>query len=229
MTCRCLPGRTACAHRGLKFRVEAGERVGFVGESGRASPPSCACSCASTIRMTAPSGSAGTICATCARTMSTPTSPVVNQDTYLFHGSVEDNLRFGKPEATAQEIESAARAANAHEFITRLPEGYATVVGERGIKLSGGQRQRVAIARALLRDAPILVLDEGALRGGRGERGGHPVRPRPADAAPHDADIRAPAVERDRGRTVSWCSTRGPSSRRGTTNRSCVRVARISG
>ena len=85
---------------------------------------------------------------------------VVTQDTYLFHGSVADNLRFGKPNATQSELEEAARAANAHDFITALPHGYETVVGERAVRLSGGQRQRVAIARALLKDAPILVLDE---------------------------------------------------------------------
>src|SRR5207249_9165309 len=80
---------------------------------------------------------------------------VVSQDTYLFHGTVEENLRMGKADATPAELEAAARAADAHEFITGLPQGYATVVGERGIRLSGGQRQRIAIARALLRDAPI--------------------------------------------------------------------------
>ena len=85
---------------------------------------------------------------------------VVAQDVQLFGASLADNIRYGRLDATDAEVEAAARAAHAHGFISAFPDGYATAVGERGVKLSGGQRQRVAIARALLKDAPVLVLDE---------------------------------------------------------------------
>ncbi|MFI5275422.1 MAG: ABC transporter ATP-binding protein [Candidatus Saccharimonadales bacterium] len=84
----------------------------------------------------------------------------VPQEPLLFHRTIRENIAYGKPDASAEEIEIAARQANAHDFIVGLPIGYETLVGERGVKLSGGQRQRVAIARAILKDAPILVLDE---------------------------------------------------------------------
>src|SRR4029077_20049390 len=84
----------------------------------------------------------------------------VLQDTLLFRGTVWENIAYGKPEAEIEETVRAAEEANAHEFIIKMPESYATMVGERGVTLSGGQRRRIAIARAIVRDTPILILDE---------------------------------------------------------------------
>jgi ATP-binding cassette subfamily B protein len=85
---------------------------------------------------------------------------VVTQETYLFHDTVQANLRYAKPEATLAELEAACRAANIHEFIAQLPQGYETIVGERGYRLSGGEKQRVAMARVILKDPRVLILDE---------------------------------------------------------------------
>jgi ATP-binding cassette, subfamily B, bacterial len=85
---------------------------------------------------------------------------VLLQETLVFEGTIRENIAYGRPDAREKEILRAARAADAHEFIERLPEGYDTVIGQKGRLLSGGQRQRVAIARAMVRDAPVLILDE---------------------------------------------------------------------
>ena len=154
------PGGRRAAHHGLTFSIAAGERVGIVGPSGSGK---------STIvrlllRLHDPQSGTVRIGGQDLRTLDPGAVrrmiAVVAQDTYLFHGTIEDNLRLGCPDASEADLAAAARAANAHDFIEALPDGYQTVIGERGARLSGGQRQRIAIARALLRDAPILVLDE---------------------------------------------------------------------
>ncbi|MGH7400026.1 MAG: ABC transporter ATP-binding protein, partial [Candidatus Rokuibacteriota bacterium] len=154
------PGGRRAALEGLSLSVAAGERVGVVGASGAGK---------STIsrlllRFADPTAGRVTIGGRDLRELSLQelrrSIAVVSQDTYLFHGTIEANLRMGRPEASQEELEAAARSANMHDAIAALPQGYETVVGERGVRLSGGQRQRIAIARALLRDAPILILDE---------------------------------------------------------------------
>ena len=154
------PGGRGPAHADLDFAVAAGERIGVVGPSGAGK---------STIvrlllRLHDPQAGVVRVGGRDLRELDPEAVrrmiAVVAQDTYLFHGTVAENLRLGRPEASEAELEAAARAANAHDFIMALPQGYATMIGERGTLLSGGQRQRIAIARALLRDAPILVLDE---------------------------------------------------------------------
>src|SRR6478735_4775411 len=154
------PGTRRTVHQSLSFRAEAGERLGLVGPSGGGKSSIVRL----LLRFYDPDGGRITLGGHDLRTLSfeqiRSLISVVNQDTFLFHGTVEENIRLGRPEATHAELEDAARAANIHDFILTLPQGYATVIGEKGIKLSGGQRQRLAIARALLRDTPILVLDE---------------------------------------------------------------------
>jgi ATP-binding cassette subfamily C protein CydCD len=154
------PGARRAAHVDLSFRVTPGERVAIVGPSGSGKSTVARL----LLRFHDPDRGRVTIGSRDLRELSLEQVrsrvALVSQETWLFHGTVEDNIRMGRPDASADALRAAARAANADEFIQRLPQGYDTIVGERGVRLSGGQRQRIAIARALLRDAPILVLDE---------------------------------------------------------------------
>ncbi|MDR5822291.1 ABC transporter ATP-binding protein [Caballeronia sp. LZ043] len=154
------PGRRVDAHTGLTFTIGEGEKVAIVGPSGAGK--------STVVRLLLRQHDAAhgairigghdvrSLDAGQVRSM----IAVVAQDATLFDGTIADNLRLGRPDASDADMFEAARAANAHDFISALPAGYATRIGERGLMLSGGQRQRIAIARALLRDAPILVLDE---------------------------------------------------------------------
>jgi ATP-binding cassette subfamily B protein len=153
-------GQTTPLYRDLDVRITAGERVGLVGRSGSGKT--------SFVKLIqrlydVDSGRVlidGQDIAHATQTSVRAQIAIVQQEPILFHRSLADNIAYARPEATAAQIERAARLANAHEFIERLPRGYRTLVGERGVKLSGGERQRVALARAFLADAPVLILDE---------------------------------------------------------------------
>jgi ATP-binding cassette subfamily B protein len=145
---------------GVSFRIEPGQLAAFVGPSGAGK---------TTITQLVPrfyDPQSGTISIDghdlrdVTRESLRDNIGIVTQETYLFHDTIGSNLRYGRQDATQAQIEAAARAANIHEFIAGLPDGYDTIVGERGHKLSGGERQRLAIARVLLKDPCILILDE---------------------------------------------------------------------
>ena len=146
--------------RGLELDVAAGERVALVGPSGAGKSTVAALA----FRLYDPQGGAVRLDGRDLRGLDPRwlrrQVGVVSQEPILFSATVAENVRYGRPDATDDEVEAAARAANAHEFIGRFPEGYATQVGERGVQLSGGQKQRVAIARAVLKDPRVLILDE---------------------------------------------------------------------
>jgi ATP-binding cassette subfamily B protein len=156
----CYAGRDAPLFRDLDVRIAPGERVGLVGHSGSGKT-----TFVKLIQRLYDVNAGRVLIDGQNVSLATQVSlrsqiAIVQQEPILFHRSLAENIAYARPDATMAQIERAARLANAHEFIARLPRGYQTLVGERGVKLSGGERQRVALARAFLADAPILILDE---------------------------------------------------------------------
>ncbi|HEY4162064.1 MAG TPA: ATP-binding cassette domain-containing protein, partial [Dongiaceae bacterium] len=154
------PGHATPLYDGLDVTIDAGEKVGLVGLSGSGKT-----TFVKLIQRLHDIQSGrilidGQDVATCAQASLRSQIAIVQQEPILFHRSLAENISYGRPQASIAEIMQAAKLANAHDFIDRLPSGYGTLVGERGVKLSGGERQRVALARAFLADAPILILDE---------------------------------------------------------------------
>jgi ATP-binding cassette subfamily B protein len=153
-------GHRTPLYSGLSVDIRAGERVGLVGRSGSGKTTFVKL----IQRLYDVSGGRilidGQDIAKATQHSLRSQIAIVQQDPILFHRSLADNIAYGRPGASMPSIEQAARLANAHEFIARLPKGYGTLVGERGVKLSGGERQRVALARAFLADTPVLILDE---------------------------------------------------------------------
>ena len=153
-------GHRAPLYDGLSVDIRAGERVGLVGRSGSGKTTFVKL----VQRLYDVSGGRilidGQDVARATQQSLRSQIAIVQQEPILFHRSLAENIAYGRPGASMAAIEQAARLANAHEFILRLPKGYGTLVGERGVKLSGGERQRVALARAFLADAPVLILDE---------------------------------------------------------------------